>query len=32
MDFKVAGKYFVKQGSGLVVDASGSRLPTKEER
>ena len=29
MDFKIAGKCFVKQESGLVVDASGNRLPTK---
>ena len=29
MDFKVAGKCFVGQGSGLVVDAAGNRPPTK---
>ena len=29
MDFKVAGKCFIEQGSGLVVDASGNKLPTK---
>ena len=29
MDLKVTGKCFIEQGSGLVVDASGNRLPMK---
>ena len=29
MDFKVAGKCFIEQGSGLVIDTAGNRLPTK---
>ena len=29
MDFKVAGKCFIQHGSGLVVEASGNRLPAK---
>ena len=29
MDFKVAGKCFIKQGSGLVVDTAVNRLPAR---
>ena len=29
MDLKVAGKCFIEQGSGLVVDKLGNKLPAK---
>ena len=29
MDLKVIGKCFVKQGSGMVIDEAGNKLPAK---
>ena len=29
MDFKIAGKCFIEQGSDLIVDSAGTKIPAK---